>query len=116
MRLSDVAFEGGGDIYKPSRRGHVSGEDMSELVQWAEDQALENLRFHIQSAEMISKEANTTLTVFLAGVGGASAYTVKLVESHAPIWLMAATITFGLCLLVLAGRLILGCLKIEVIS
>lgn len=88
---------------------------MSEFAEWVEERALENLRFHIQSAEMISKEANTTLTVFLAGFGGASAYTVKLADAHASTWLLSATIAFGICLLVLSGLLILFCLKIEVI-
>ena len=44
-----------------------------KLLDWVTEQASENLQFHIQCAEHIKKEANTTLTVLLAGVGGASA-------------------------------------------
>jgi hypothetical protein len=88
---------------------------MSDFVDWVEQQALENLRFHIQSAELIAKEANTTLTVLLAGVGGASAYAVKLLEAGRPLWLLIAAVVFGVCLLLLSAWLIRGCLKIEAI-
>ncbi|WP_246184245.1 hypothetical protein [Paraburkholderia bonniea] len=86
---------------------------MNEQLVWVENQALENIRFHIQSAEIISKEANTTLTVFLAGIGGAAAYTVNLVDTHATIWLISATIVFGICLLILAGWIVCGCLRLR---
>ena len=88
---------------------------MNDLIDWVEEQALENLRFHIQSAELIAKEANTTLTLLLAGVGGASAYVVKLLEPGHPVWLLAAAIAFGITLLCLSGWLIHGCMKIEII-
>lgn len=84
-----------------------------KLLDWVTEQASENLQFHIQCAEHIKKEANTTLTVLLAGVGGASAYTVKLFDAHAAHWLMAAALTLGLSLLLLAAALILRCLKVD---
>ncbi|MEX3915987.1 hypothetical protein AB4Y43_07040 [Paraburkholderia sp. BR10872] len=87
--------------------------DEDALLDWVEGQAAENMRFHVESLAVISKEANTTLTVLLAGVGAASAYTVKLFDTHGAGWLLAATITFGVCLLLLSAWLILGCLKIS---
>jgi len=89
---------------------------MSDLIDWVEGQALENVRFHVQSADIILKEANTTLTLLLAGVGGASAYVVKLLETGRPVWLLVAAIAFGLWLLCLSAWLIRGCLKIEPID
>lgn len=91
----------------------IMGENA--LLDWVEAQALENLRFHIQTAELLTKEANSMLMIVLAGVGGVSAYTVKLVDTHAAYWLMVATVTFGICLLGLAARLIVKCMKIDVI-
>jgi hypothetical protein len=88
-------------------------EDRKAFLDWVEEQAAENMRFHAESAAVISKEANSTLTVLLAGAGGASAYTVKLLDTHGADWLLAATVTFGVCLLLLCAYLILGCLKID---
>ncbi|KVU77461.1 hypothetical protein WK72_32135 [Burkholderia ubonensis] len=84
-----------------------------KLLDWVEKQASENLQFHIQCAEQIKKEANTALTVILTGIAGASAYIVKLFDTHAAHWLMAAALTFGLGLVLLAAVLILRCLKVD---
>ncbi|MBA1367163.1 hypothetical protein [Burkholderia gladioli] len=93
-----------------------ANEDNDKMLDWVEARAVQNLEFHIQCAEHIKKEANTTLTVILAGVGGASAYTVKLFDTHAASWLMVAALTFNFCLLLLAAGLILRCLKVDNIS
>ncbi|HDR9796675.1 TPA: hypothetical protein QDC59_000207 [Burkholderia cenocepacia] len=90
-----------------------ASEEKDRMLDWVEKQAAENLQFHIQCAEHIKKEANTTLTVILAGVGGASAYVVKLFDTHAAHWLMAAALTFNVCLLLLAALLILRCLNLD---
>ncbi|MDP1586609.1 MAG: hypothetical protein Q8M07_02600 [Prosthecobacter sp.] len=50
---------------------------MSELIDWAERAGLENLKFRLQNSEALAKEASSTLTVLLAGVGGSLAYAVK---------------------------------------
>ncbi|AOI94830.1 hypothetical protein [Burkholderia sp. LA-2-3-30-S1-D2] len=90
-----------------------ASEEKDRMLDWVEKQAIENLQFHIQCAEQIKKEATTTLTVILAGVGGASAYTVKLFDAHVAHWLMAAALAFALGLLVVAAILVLRCLHID---
>lgn len=54
---------------------------MSELLDWVEKAALENLRFRLQNTETLAKEAAATLTVLLAGMWAALAYAVKVFES-----------------------------------
>lgn len=84
---------------------------MSDLLEWAEKQALENLRFHIQTAEQLAKDANSTLTLLLAGVGGLAAYLVKLLEGKADAVWIGAVGAFVVTLAVLAAVLIFNCLK-----
>lgn len=84
---------------------------MNEMLEWVEKQALENLRFHIQTAEQLAKDANATLTLLLAGVGGLVAYLVKLLESKADVIWLAAVGGFVMTLSVLAAALIFYCLK-----
>lgn len=50
---------------------------MSELIEWAEKAGLENLRFRLQNSEILAKEASSTLTILLAGMGGSLAYAAK---------------------------------------
>jgi len=51
------------------------------LLDYAESAGLENLRNHLVAADSLSKEANTTLTILLAGSAGSLAYAVKLFEA-----------------------------------
>ncbi len=87
---------------------------MTELLDWVEKQALENIRFHIQTSEHLTKESNTTLTLLLAGIGGAVAYLTKLFDSQAEFWLVTAVGAFGVQLIVLAAILIWYCLRTDV--
>ncbi|WP_454764416.1 hypothetical protein [Cupriavidus campinensis] len=84
---------------------------MSDLLEWSEKQALENLRFHIQTAEQLAKDANATLTLLLAGAGGLVAYLVKLLESKADTVWLAAVCAFVITLSVLSATLIFFCIK-----
>ena len=54
---------------------------MTDLLDWVEKQALENLRFRIQDADNLTKESNTTLTILLAGMGASLAYGIKFCGS-----------------------------------
>lgn len=86
---------------------------MTELLDWTEKAALDNLKFHLQNADNLAKEASTTLTVLLAGIGGAIAYTLKGFDSGVAT---AATIGAGgltLYLTVLCVLLVFKCMKIE---
>jgi len=40
-----------------------------DYIDWVERMALENLRCHIQSADALTKEGNSTLTILLGGAG-----------------------------------------------
>ncbi|AZY48844.1 hypothetical protein ACLQ9F_11995 [Bordetella avium] len=85
---------------------------MSDLLDWVEKAALENLRAHHQAADVIAKEATTTLTVLLAGMAGALAYAAKGVDAAAWTWLSVGAAAFSAYLLLLGLWLVLGCMKI----
>ena len=53
-----------------------------DVREWAEKAGHENLRFRIESAGLLAAQAATTLTVVLAGLGGAMAYAVRVAEPH----------------------------------
>lgn len=88
---------------------------MSELLEWVEKQALENLRFRIQDAENLTKESNATLTLLLAGMGAGLAYGIKLLDTNAEPWLLLSVFIFAAYLLVLCALLVFKCLKISAI-
>ena len=50
---------------------------MNSLIDWVEHAALENLRFRLQNAETLAKEAASTLTILIAGIGFSLAYAIK---------------------------------------
>lgn len=53
---------------------------MDEFLKWVEQAGAENMKFRVQSAEQLAKDANTTLTLLLAGVGGALAFVAKTLQ------------------------------------
>ncbi|ABX15499.1 hypothetical protein UXJ26_24500 [Burkholderia multivorans] len=60
---------------------------MSDLLDWVEKSAIENLKTHHACADVIAKDAATTLTVFLAALGGGLAYGAKALEQNSVNWL-----------------------------
>lgn len=56
---------------------------MSEMIEWVERAALENLRFRLQNAETLAKDASSLLMLLLGGMGAALAYSVRALESGA---------------------------------
>jgi hypothetical protein len=52
--------------------------DWPKTLEWAEKQGLESLKARFVTAELIAKEAQTALTVLLAGIGGSAAYAAQL--------------------------------------
>jgi hypothetical protein len=90
---------------------------MTELIDWVEAQAQENLKFRLSCLESIVKECNTTLTILLAGIGASAAYVFKLLETAKPeTWMLAGAISLCLYLLLLSAVLIFKCLKIDEIQ
>lgn len=90
---------------------------MTELIDWVETQAHENLKFRLNCLENILKECNITLTILLAGVGTTAAYAFKLFNSSdSKQWLIFGIISLCLYFLVLSGFLISKCMKIDEIQ
>jgi hypothetical protein len=55
---------------------------VSELLDWAEKAAIENLRGRRENAEHLLKEGATSFTILIAAATGALAHVVKGIESH----------------------------------
>lgn len=51
-----------------------------EVLEWAERHGIENLKSRIETADILAKEAQHTLTVIIAGVGASLVYAVKAFE------------------------------------
>jgi hypothetical protein len=76
---------------------------MNELLDWADKSGLENLKFRLQNAETLAKEATTTLTILLAGMGAALAYAAKGLEQPIP-----TPLSIGACVLAV-WLMVTGC-------
>ncbi|CAR54938.1 hypothetical protein UXJ30_13985 [Burkholderia cenocepacia] len=83
---------------------------MSDLLDWVEKSAIENLKTHHACADVIAKDAATTLTVFLAALGGGLAYGAKALDQNSFNWLSIGTIAFTGWFLVLSLLLVWKCL------
>lgn len=82
---------------------------MCEILEWAEKSGIENMKFRLQNAETLAKEAASTLTVVLAGMGGAMAYAIKVFEQ--PVTSIAvATSVLTLWLMFVASVLVVNCM------
>lgn len=91
----------------------MDGKEEADRLDWIENCGLENLRYHIQSTELLTKESNTTLNIFLAGAGAFLAYALKGIESIKPEASAYSAIGVSLYLFVLCGLVVLKCLKVK---
>jgi hypothetical protein len=90
---------------------------MNDILDWAEKAGAENMKFRLACADVLAKDAGTTLTILLAGVGGALAFAAKGLESpslSAPM--MVGACTLSIWFMVLAAVLIHFCVKTSEIS
>ena len=87
-----------------------------EMLEYAEKAGAENIKFHIECAEAIGKEANTTLTILLAASGTALGYTVKLFELGNHPYLVGGMVLMTAYLFVLTYYLISMVMGIEAIE
>ncbi|WP_429498962.1 hypothetical protein ACQUFY_08545 [Robbsia andropogonis] len=73
--------------------------DQKERLDWIEKAGLENMKLHHACADTLSKEAATTLTLSLAGMGGGLAYAAKSLDQGHWTWFAvgAAAFTAWLC-------------------
>ena len=67
---------------------------MSDLLAWAEQAGIENLKQQKSAADLLRKEGTTTLTVLLAGATGMLAYGVKGLESGLD-WLSVGSLSMS---------------------
>ncbi|EWS61504.1 hypothetical protein Y694_00778 [Methylibium sp. T29-B] len=83
-----------------------------DLVTLAEEQGYEAMKGRLATAEWIAKQAEVTLTVLLAGIGGSLAFAVKLFEPGSSSLAWAAA---GVCawLSALAFWLVVSCLMVS---
>jgi hypothetical protein len=88
-------------------------EDWSRTLEWIERQGMESLKARFATAELIAKEAQTTLTVLLAAVGGSAAYAAKLFGPPPHGALEVASAIVCLYLIVLAVSLVFSCMMFQ---
>jgi hypothetical protein len=67
----------------------------AERVKWAEEQGLKNLAEKFATADSMSKEAQTTLTYVMAGMGGTFAYVFPNLDKPLTPVLWAALVLCG---------------------
>jgi hypothetical protein len=87
--------------------------DDKDRLDWIEKSAIENLKAHHASADVIAKEATTTLTVLLAGVAGGLAYTGKALNTHSWTWFSFGAAIFTAWITWLSYRCVKECLMIS---
>ncbi len=88
-------------------------DNRKNLLLWAEKAAIENIKAHHASTDIIAKEAATTLTVFLAAMGGGFAFAMKALDSNGWTWLAVGASVFAGWFLVLSALLVTKCLKVR---
>lgn len=84
---------------------------MTSVIDWVEDAARENIRFHIESAERIAARANTTLGFLTAGAAGSLAYALGGSPNLVP-WAEIAFLLLAIWLFACAAALVQKCLRI----
>ena len=79
-------------------------EPAEELREFAATAGQENIKFHLECAESIAKESNTTLTILFTGAGASLGYWMKLLEigHHPDLSCGTAAVSVYLCLLAFA--------------
>lgn len=80
--------------------------------EWIEKAAIENLKQRVECADVLAKEAGTTLTILLAGIGGSLVFAVKVLDADYSSSVLAATAVCG-WLTLWAIVLVFTCLKIN---
>ncbi|MDX8383076.1 MAG: hypothetical protein R8M45_03275 [Ghiorsea sp.] len=83
---------------------------MTTLIDYAEQTALENIRFRLANTETLAKDATNTLHILLASMAACFAYVVKLFEAGGNIGLLSSMLMLLLWLLIAAVLLLLKCI------
>jgi len=83
---------------------------MKEWFEWIEKAGIENMKLHHVSADNLAKDAATTLTVLLAGMGGSFTYAVKVFDTGTWNWLTVGATALTLWFAILGFYLVIKCL------
>ncbi|WP_430227259.1 hypothetical protein [Paraburkholderia tropica] len=86
---------------------------MSERLDWIEEAAIENMKAHHACADVIAKDAATTLTVFLAAMAGGMTYAAKAIEQKSWTWFSIGATAFTVWFFVLSALLVWKCLMMR---
>lgn len=81
-------------------------------LDWAEPAALENLRFHLEGAEVLGRESNTTLAFIVTGAGVSLSYALGGTLATMPVAVYALE-ALALALFVCAAFLLRYCLRVR---
>lgn len=86
---------------------------MDEVLLWAEQAGAENMKFRVLNAEQLAKDANTTLTLLLAGVGGSLVFAAKALENqpHQSISILAAAGALAVWFMLLSALTLHYCIQ-----
>jgi hypothetical protein len=82
-----------------------------ELIDWLENTAIANLRSKHENADLIMREANTTLTIILSGIGVTTAYFANQWNINKDIAIISLFVSFYL--IVCALCLVRKCLYLK---
>jgi len=85
---------------------------MKDLLDWAEDAALKNLKSHHETADGLQKQSVTTLTVLLTGATGGLAFAIKGLEQGLA-WLAVGSSVFSIYLYILCATLVFNTLRVK---
>lgn len=88
----------------------MKNADWPEILKWIEPQALESLKSRFQTAEILAREAQTTLTVLLAAIGGSAAYAAKILEDDPASSIEKAAAATCIYMIILALVLVYKCM------
>lgn len=106
----------GSDDVKPRFRRAVEAEEDALFdpgeYEWIERNGIENLKARVATADTLAKEASTTLTVLLAGIGGSLAFAAKSLEG-AVTYQTVAAITTCAWLVFLSAMLVHFCMMVR---
>ncbi|HDR9161793.1 TPA: hypothetical protein QDB28_002161 [Burkholderia vietnamiensis] len=90
--------------------------DEKERLAWIEAAGIENMKAHHACADYLAKEASTTLTLTLAGMGGGLAYAAKAIDVHNWTWFSVGAAAFTAWMLIVSGYITLRCLRVAAID
>lgn len=85
-------------------------QETMRRIEWIEEAGRENLRFRLQNAETLAREAHQTLLVLLAGMGGALAYVVQALNAGAVTAVAVGVAGVTLWLMLSAAVLVVECI------